>query len=126
MANIVPYINFAKNGQEAVKFYKSVFGGDAEVQLEGGRVIHLDFQASSIRFMGGDLQSDQAGLEHGNDYRLVLNCDSEEQLRDFYARLVDGGKEVFAPTDSGWGAIIAHCTDQFGVTWLMNYDKPQS
>ena len=48
--------------------------------------------------------------------RLVLNCDSEEQLRDFYAKLVDGGKEVFAPTDSGWGAIIAHCTDQFGVT----------
>jgi uncharacterized glyoxalase superfamily protein PhnB len=39
---------------------------------------------------------------------------------------VDGGKEVFAPTDSGWGAIIAHCTDQFGVTWMMNYDKPQS
>jgi PhnB protein len=65
-------------------------------------------------------------LERGNGYSLVLNCDSEEQLRDFYARLVDGGKEVFAPADSGWGAIIAHCTDQFGVTWLMNYDKPQS
>jgi PhnB protein len=65
-------------------------------------------------------------LERGNGSSLVLNCDSEEQLRDFYAKLVDGGREVFAPTDSGWGAIIAHCTDQFGVTWLMNYDKPQS
>ena len=31
MANIVPYINFAKNGQEAITFYKGVFGGDAEV-----------------------------------------------------------------------------------------------
>ncbi len=126
MANIVPYINFGDKSQAAVKFYKGVFGGDAEVQSEGERVIHLDFQAGDIHFMGSDLQSDQAGLERGNGYSLVLNCDSEEQLRDFYARLVDGGKEVFAPTDSGWGAIIAHCTDQFGISWMLNYDKPQS
>jgi PhnB protein len=125
MANSIPYIYFANNGQEAITFYKDVFGGDAEVQFEGERVLHLDFQADGIHFMGSDLQSDQAGVERGNGYSLVLNCDSEEQLREFYARLVDGGKEVFASTDSGWGAIIAHCTDQFGITWLMNYDKPQ-
>ena len=126
MANIVPYINFGEKSQEAITFYKGVFGGDAEVQLEGERVLHLEFQAGGIHFMGGDLQSEQAGLERGNGYGLVLNCDSEEQLRDSYARLVNGSKEVFAPTDSGWGAIIAHCTDQFGVTWMLNYDKPQS
>jgi PhnB protein len=126
MANIVPYINFGEKGQEAITLYKGVFGGDARVQLEGERVLHREFQAGDIRFMGGDLQSDQAGLERGNGYGLVLNCDSEEQLRDCYAKLVDSGKEVFAPTDSGWGAIIAHCTDQFGVTWMLNYDKPQS
>ena len=126
MPNIIPYIDFAKNGQEAITFYKSVFGGDAQVQVEGERVLHVDFQAGGIHFMGSDLHSDQAGLERANGSWLVLNCDSEEQLREFYARLVNGGTEVFAPTDSGWGAIIAHCTDQFGVTWLMNYDKPQS
>jgi PhnB protein len=126
MANILPYINFGDKSQEAVKFYQGIFGGGAEVQLEGTRVIHLDFQAGDIHFMGSDLQSDQAGLERSNDYSLVLNCDSEEQLRDFYAKLVDGGREVFAPTDSGWGALIAHCTDRFGVTWMLNYDKPQS
>ena len=118
MANIIPYINFVDKSREAVKLYKAIFGGDAEVQLDGERVIQLEFQAGDIHFMGSDLEGNQASL--------VLNCDSEEQLRDFYAKLVDGGKEVFAPTDSGWGAIIAHCTDQFGVTWMLNYDKPQS
>ena len=126
MANIVPYINFGDKSQAAVTFYKGVFGGDAEVQSEGERVIQLEFQAGDIHFMGSDLQSDQAGLERGNGFSLVLNCDSEEQLRDFYAKLMNGGKEVFTPTDSGWGAIIAHCTDQFGVSWMLNYDKPQS
>lgn len=126
MANIIPYINFGDKSQAAVTFYKGVFGGDAEVQMEGERVIHLDFQAGDIHFMGSDHQSDQAGLQSSNGYGLVLNCDSEEQLREFYAKLVDGGKEVFAPTDSGWGAIVAHCTDQFGVSWMLNYDMPQS
>src|SRR5260370_40408134 len=126
MANIVQYINFANNGQEAIKFYKGVFGGDAEVQFEGERVIHLDFQAGGIHFMGSDLQSDQAGLECGHGSSLVLNCDNEEQLGDFYAKLVDAGGEVFAPANSGWRAIIAHYTDQFRVNSLMNYDKPQS
>jgi len=126
MANTVPYISFIDKSQEAINFYKNVFGGEAEVQSEGERVIHLDFRAGGIHFMGSDLQSDEIGSERGNGYGLVLNCDSEEQLRDFHAKLVDGGKEVFAPTDGGWGAIVAHCTDQFGVTWMLNYDKPQS
>jgi PhnB protein len=124
MANLVPYINFVDKSQEAVKFYKNVFGGEAEIQLEGNRVIHLDFQAGDIHFMGSDHQSDRRGLQPRNDYGLVLNCDTEEQLRDFYTKLVASGKEMFAPVDSGWGAIIAHCTDQFGVSWMLNYDKP--
>jgi PhnB protein len=119
--NLVPYINFVDKSQEAVAFYKSVFGGDAEVQAEGGRVMHLDFQAGDLHFMGSDHQA-TAGLADGGN--LVLNCDAEEQLRDFYAKLVDGGIEVFAPADGGWGAIVAHCTDQFGVTWMLNYDIP--
>ena len=71
--------------------------------------------------MGSDLGSDQSGQQSS----LVLNCDTEEQLGTFYARLVDDGTEVFAPNDSGWRAIVAHCIDRFGVTWMLNYDQPQ-
>lgn len=115
MPNLVPYINFIDKSQAAVEFYKQVFGGDAEIQKDGDRVVHLDFQAGDIHFMGSDGEGESASL--------VLNCDSEEQLNVFYTKLVDGGKEVFAPTDSGWGAIVAHCTDRFGVIWMLNYDK---
>jgi PhnB protein len=126
MPNLVPYINFVDKSREAVAFYKTVFGGEAEVQLEDERVVHLDFQAGDLHLMGSDLQGDQTDLGRGNGYGFVLNCDGEEQLRDFYAKLADGGKEVFAPVDSGWGAIVAHCTDRFGITWMLNYDEPPS
>jgi PhnB protein len=122
MANLIPYINFAGKSGEAVAFYKGVFGGDAEVQSDGERVVHVDFQSGDIHFMGSDLEESQPGQQSS----LVLNCDTEEQLRAFYAKLVEGGQEVFGPTDSGWGALVAHCSDQFGVTWMLNYDQPQS
>jgi PhnB protein len=125
MPNLVPYINFVDRSQEAVAFYKDVFGGDAEVQSEGDRVMHLDFKAGDIHFMGSDIAGDEVGLGSSVGYGLVLNCDGEEQLRDFYTKLVEGGKEVFAPVDGGWGAIVAHCIDQFGISWMLNFDKPQ-
>lgn len=116
MANIIPYINFRNKSQEAVAFYKTIFGGDADMQSDGGHVVQLEFQSGDIHFMGSDTEGSQPSL--------VLNCDNEKQLRDFYNKLVEGGESVFAPTDSGWGAIVAHCKDKFGITWMLNYDKP--
>jgi PhnB protein len=139
MAQIVPYINFADKGREAVEFYKSVFGGEADITLVkdspsaaqvpkewGERIFHLDFKAGDIHFLGSDIISDQAGLERGNGYSLALMCDSAKQLKDFYAKLVDGGKEVWAPADSEWGAIFGQCVDKFAVQWMLNFDKPKN
>jgi len=121
MANVIPYINFVDESANAVTFYTSVFGGAVDMQSDGERVVHVDFQSGDIHLMGSDLGSDQSGQQSS----LVLNCDTEEQLGTFYARLVDDGTEVFAPNDSGWRAIVAHCIDRFGVTWMLNYDQPQ-
>lgn len=94
------------------------------MHAEGERVVHLDFRAGDIHFMGRDLEGDEAGPRGGEGYGLVLKCDSEPQLRAFYAQLVEGGTEVFAPVDGGSGAIVAHGIDRFGVTWMLNYDQP--
>jgi len=48
MANIIPYINFLHKSNEAVTFYKAIFGGDAEVQMDGDHVIQMEFQAGDI------------------------------------------------------------------------------
>ena len=121
MTQVIPYINFVDQSAAAVAFYRDVFGGEADVQTDGERVVHFEFRSGDIHFMGSDLGSDQPGRAS----TLVLNCDTEEQLSALYARLVEHGVEVFAPTDSGWGAVVAHCVDQFGLTWMLNFDQPQ-
>lgn len=134
MANIVPYINFADQGREAVAFYKSVFGGDAEIQLVkdsptasgmpkewGERIFHLAFSAGDIHFYGSDVMSDQAGKVVGNVYHLAINCDSAEQLQEWFVKLADGGKVVWEPRESEWGSLFGQVADRFGITWLLNY-----
>ena len=139
MANLVPYINFADQGKEAIAFYKGVFGGDAEVQLVtdspnaeqmpkewGERIFHLAFTAGDIHFYGSDIISDQAGKVTGNVHFLVIDCDSAEQLKEWFDKLADGGTVVWEPRDSEWGSLFGQVTDTFGVTWMLNYDKQQA
>ncbi|HVS58758.1 MAG TPA: VOC family protein [Candidatus Saccharimonadales bacterium] len=136
MANIVPYINFADQGREAIEFYKRVFGGDAEVQLVkdspaasgmpkewGERIFHLAFSAGDIHFYGSDVISDQAGKVVGNVHSLAINCDNEDQLKEWFKKLSDGGKVVWDVRDSEWGSIFGQCVDKFGITWMLNYSK---
>jgi PhnB protein len=124
MATVIPYLNFAGKTALAAEFYKTVFGGDAEVQKDGDRVVQLEFRAGDIHFMGADHDQASAGVGLASATSMVLTCDSEAQLAEWYDKLVAGGATIFAPMDSGWGAVIAHCTDQFGVSWMLNYDKP--
>lgn len=126
MPRVVPYINFVDRSQGAVAYYKTVFGGDADVQQDGDRVSHFEFRAGDLYFMGADHDHKQAEFTTVSVYTLVLDCDSEAQLREFYAKLRNDDVEKLPPSDSGWGAVIAQCTDPFGISWLLNFDPPQS
>lgn len=136
MAGVVPYINFADKGREAIEFYKSVFGGDADITLVkdsgsagqmpaewGDRIFHLDFKAGDVHFLGSDIISDQAGRVAGNVYALALMCDSADQLKEYFDKLSAGGKVVWEPRDSEWGSLFGQATDKYEITWMLNYDK---
>jgi PhnB protein len=123
MASLVPYINFAGKSRQAAQFYERIFNGETSIQEYEGKVVQFEFKPGGIHLMGSDHESANIKISGSKGYGLVLNCDTEEQLDSYYAALVEGGIEIFAPTDSGWGAIIAHCMDQFGVSWMLNYDK---
>ena len=136
MAQIVPYINFADQGRAAIEFYKSIFGGEADITLVkdspsaskmpkewGERIFHLDFKAGGIHFLGSDIISDQAGKVAGNVYSLAITCDDATQLKDYFSKLSDGGKVVWEPRDSEWGSLFGQCVDKFGIQWMLNFDK---
>lgn len=139
MASLVPYVNFAGKTAEALDFYKSIFGGEADMTLakdgpmaaqtpeeRQNDVFHADYKADGFRLLASDMMSDAAGREVGNVFSLALMCDSKEQLQDWFDKLADGGKVVWPVRDSEWGSVYAQVVDKYGLQWMLNFDQAQT
>ncbi|MNS18126.1 hypothetical protein D3C72_498150 [compost metagenome] len=53
---------------------------------------------------------------------ISINTDSEQQTRDLFAKLSEGGKIQMPLDDMFWGALYGMFTDKFGIQWMINYE----
>lgn len=126
-----PYIFFKGNCQEAMEFYKSVFGGELTAQkmdevpadvpkmegFSGDMIMHASLEGGAVKLMGSD--SPRASAE-AKKVSLSLGGYDEELMRKIFDSLSEGGK-VFMPLKKEfWGDIFGSLTDKFGVEWMMN------
>lgn len=130
-AEIIPYLSFKGNCEEAVNMYIHTFGGEVyyisrwsgntfDVTPEQiGKVMHMEFAVGSTRMAAGD-SFDCADVN--TDIKLMIHMDSEEQARNIISALAEGGtilsplKPHPKPDDGGCGSITK---DRFGFTWII-------
>ncbi len=132
-----PFIRFNDNkGTEAMNFYKAVFGGELETMLvkdspmakdmpadKQDNLMHSILRKGKITFIGMDMMRDKATI--GDNVGISLNCESEEELRDLFAKLSEGGEVFMAPEMQFWGGVFGVLTDKYGVEWMLNYQKEE-
>jgi PhnB protein len=122
MKSASPYI-FVDNCQDVMEYYQGLYGGEIiNIQKnDDGKCLHAELHVgnSTIHF------SDTFGKIHeGDNVRVSLECESEEEIRRVYESLSIGAQTITAPLqDTFWGAIHANLVDQFGIGWLLNYQK---
>ncbi|MBM7694190.1 PhnB protein [Peribacillus deserti] len=121
MKSASPYI-FIDNCQQVMKHYQSLLGGEIKnVQnTEEGKCLHAELHlgVSVIHF------SDSFGkVTNGDQIRISLECETEDEIRKVYHSLSQGGTVTVELQDTFWGAIHANLIDQFGIGWLLNYQK---
>lgn len=121
MKSASPYI-FVDNCLEVIEFYRNLIGGEIlNVQKsEDGKCLHAELTVgtSIIHF------SDTFGqTQQGNNVRISLECDSEEEIRRVYQSLIVDGNITYELQDTPWGAVHANLVDQFGIGWLLSYQK---
>lgn len=139
MATLSPYINFAGKTQEALEFYKSIFGGDTEIMLakdgpmasqtpddKQNDVFHSFYRTDHFTLMASDMMSDEADRQVGNVIALAFMNDSAEQLKEWFDKLADGGTVVWPIRESEWGDTYGQVTDKFGITWMLDYHTEES
>jgi predicted 3-demethylubiquinone-9 3-methyltransferase (glyoxalase superfamily) len=99
---------FDNQAEEAVEFYLSVFPdakrlGSSEA---GGRVMTVSFEIGGRPFValnGGPMYHFTEAVS------FVIQCDSQREVDDYWAKLTDGGQEGRC----GW------LKDRFGLSWQV-------
>ncbi len=131
---LIPYLNFNGQCREAMTFYQQCLGGELELQKiaespmaaqmpseMGAQILHSSLINAGITLMGSDCLG--KALAQGNNVKLCLNCESEEQINSFFSKLSEGGNIQMQLHQSFWGATFGEVTDKFGLNWMLNYSK---
>lgn len=135
MTQIHPYLAFDGDCRAAMTFYQSCLGGELTIHnIEGSpaeahiapdkkdRVLHASLQHNALVLLASDMCMGEE-LVRGNGCSISLNCSSEAEINDLFAKLSVGAQITQPLQDQFWGAIFGMFNDQFGVTWMLNFDK---
>lgn len=132
------YLTFDGNCSEAMTFYKECFGGELMMQKVGetpvcdemppdshDKIMHAFLKNNDLILMASDRMQEDP-LVRGNTITLSINCESDEQINDLFAKLSAGGKVVMPLADQFWGAKFGVLTDKYGMDWMLNFQKEKT
>jgi PhnB protein len=138
MAQITPYVNFDGNCRDAMTFYKECLGGELALNVVGDspgasqmpadsrdKIMHASLTGAGSKdvvLMASDWMGGGQRV-NGNSITLSIPCTSADQINTLFANLSSGGKVTIPLADQFWGATFGALTDQFGINWMLNYDK---
>jgi PhnB protein len=135
MKEMITYLNFDGSCRQAMQFYERSLGGElamvpfSEVQVDypreaKDRIMHAKLTKGSATLMASDTMPGMP-FQQGSSTHICLICDSLQETERFFAALSDKGKITMPLQDTFWGARFGMITDQFGVNWMLNFDKPK-
>jgi len=138
MTQINTYLTFAGNCRVAMQFYKDCLGGELMLQTIGESplaakmpvqmkdcILHASLTKDALVLLASDMVA-QAGLQKGNAVSLMLDCSSEDEIKNCFEKLSAGGKIDHTIELSFWGALFGDLTDKYGNHWLLHFDKTKN
>jgi PhnB protein len=129
MATLNPYLNFFGKCEEAMNFYKAIFGGELFMQKAGDseakdqmppefhdKILHSHLKTDTIEIMATDMTPTKP-LE-GNTVYLALICKGEDEVSSFFTKLSEGGK-IEQPLQKAFFGWFGSFEDKFGKHWML-------
>jgi PhnB protein len=135
MKSATTYLMFDGNAHEAMTFYAKCL--DAQLEMSKFSEAPCDSPAAAKdRIMHASLTNGKVGLmasdtmpgmpfQVGNNFSIAIHCDSVAEADKLFADLGQKGKVTMPLQDTFWGAYFGMVTDQFGVNWMFNFEKPK-
>jgi len=127
MANLYPYI-FSQNAKEQAEFYAIALKGEiinvqtfkdapqANEEMKD-KVMHLVLQAAGLTFFMADAVMEP--VQRGNGLDLTIEFQSEDEAKNAFDRLSEGGNVLMPFEKTFWGAMFGRVEDRYGVRWQI-------
>lgn len=137
MLDFNPYLHFMGNTEQAMKFYKRVFGGEFTIfarfrDVPGSekmpeenldKIIHISLHiGGGHTIMATDsLESMGQKLTNGNNFHICVQAESESEAERFFNELSESGEVEMPMNKTFFATYFGMCRDQFGIQWMINY-----
>ena len=133
---LTPYLTFNGKAAEAMKFYRSILGGELTMQTfaeakmaptpaDADLIVHAVLKNEGLTFMASDaMPSRQA--KFGDNVHMSISGHDSARLTKIFNGLARGGKVDMPLAKQFWGDTFGQVTDKFGVHWMINMtSQPQ-
>ncbi|HEY1528335.1 MAG TPA: VOC family protein [Candidatus Angelobacter sp.] len=137
MTGINTYLTFDGTCKQAMKFYEKCLGG--ELHLMAFSEAPVDYpEASKDRIMHARLAKGPAAIlmasdsmpgkppQQGDNFSVAIQCESAQEIDKLFSAMSEKGKVTMPLQDTFWGARFGMLTDQFGINWMFNFEKPKA
>jgi len=135
MKDMSTYLTFDGNCRQAMEFYKKCLGGElffmpvGESPVEApkeakDRIMHASLKIGSISLLAADSWMNQP-LHTGNNFAICIVPESLQETKRLFAALSENGKVGMELQDTFWGAHFGMVVDQFGISWMLNFENPK-
>jgi len=135
-SKITTFLMFEGQAEEAIDFYTSLFD-DSEI-IRINKYSAAGAQAIGYPEAEGTVQNGLFTLNgrkymafdsYGHNFTftpamsLFVQCDSEEELRTLYNKLMEGGTAAMPLGGYGFSKQFGWVQDRYGVSWQLNYGE---
>ena len=135
MAQLVVYLHFNGDCKQGMEFYKGIFGGElksmtvaqspvlAQHPEAKDKILHSILSSESVVIMASDWVTTEE-RKPGNTVALTLVCQSKEEIKALYTKLLEGAKVKQALKEEFFGTY-AQLIDKFGFNWMLQFGQSE-
>jgi PhnB protein len=134
-----PCINLSFDGrcEAAFQFYEKCLGGKIEFTLKwgdspmandapaewAGKMLHARFKLGDLVLNGCDVPPGQ--YERPRGFSLLLGADDSADAERLFSALAENGSVRMPLQETFWAERFGGITDQYGIPWEINCEKPR-
>lgn len=130
-----PYLHLPGTARAALTFYGEVFGCAARLHTfaefnrtdgPADAIAHGYLEDGPVSIFAADVAGDEPPLRCEGLMLTLLGTAAPATLRQWFARLSEGGRVVDDLQARPWGAFDGRVVDRFGLHWLIGFEGDAS